>query len=143
MKPKFIIGVGMIVAAMLAVITFAIIGNSNLEVSVNDVRRQVAAGAAPDRALKLSGLVVGDSITYDARTLKLEFDIVQDHDQLKNNLSKADRVRVVYTGSKPDTLEHEAKAIITGRMQPDGSFHAGNSADALLVQCPTKYVAAN
>jgi cytochrome c-type biogenesis protein CcmE len=48
-------------------------------------------------------------------------------------------VRVAYKGVKPDTLVHEASAIVTGKLNADGKFHAGNSPDALLLQCPTKY----
>jgi cytochrome c-type biogenesis protein CcmE len=140
MKPKFLIGIGLILAAVVAVMVFTVAGNSSMEVKVDDlVTKQQAGQLTPDRSLKLTGLVVGDSITYDPNSLKLEFDVVNDRDQLVNNLSSAQRVRVVYQGVKPDTLVHEAHAIVTGKVGVDGKFHAGNSPDALLLQCPTKY----
>ncbi len=140
MKPKFLIGIGLIVAAVVAVMAFTIMGNSSMEVKVNDLKAQAAAGTlTPDRSLKLTGVVVGDSVMYDPNTLKLEFDVVHDRDALVNNLNSAQRVRVVYTGVKPDTLVNEAHAIVTGKLSSDGKFHAGNSPDALLLQCPTKY----
>ena len=140
MKPKFLIGIGLILAAVIAVMVFTVAGNSSMEVKVNDLIAKEQAGTlTPDRSLKLTGLVVGDSITYDPNSLKLEFDVVHDRDQLMNNLSQAQRVRVVYQGVKPDTLVHEANAIVTGKLGSDGKFHAGNSPDALLLQCPTKY----
>lgn len=140
MKPKFLIGIGLILAAVVAVMVFTVAGNSSMEVKVNDLIAKEQAGTlTPDRSLKLTGLVVGDSITYDPNSLKLEFDVVHDRDQLMNNLSQAQRVRVVYQGVKPDTLVHEANAIVTGKLGSDGKFHAGNSPDALLLQCPTKY----
>jgi cytochrome c-type biogenesis protein CcmE len=140
MKPKFLIGIGLILAAVAAVMVFTVMGNSSMEVKVNDLlTKQQAGQLTPDRSLKLTGLVVGDSITYDPSSLKLEFDVVNDRDQLVNNLSGAQRVRVVYQGVKPDTLVHEAHAIVTGKVGADGKFHAGNSPDALLLQCPTKY----
>jgi cytochrome c-type biogenesis protein CcmE len=139
MKPKFLIGIGLIFAAVIAVMAFTVMGNSSMEVKVNDLLTKQQAGQLnADRSLKLTGLVVGDSITYDPNSLKLEFDVVNDRDQLVNNLSSAQRVRVVYQGVKPDTLVHEAHAIVTGKLV-DGKFHAGNSPDALLLQCPTKY----
>lgn len=140
MKPKFLIGIGVILVAIFAVMGFAIAGNSNLEVQVNDIEAQKAQGVdLTQRALKLTGVVVGDSIAYDASTLHLEFDVVNSRDDLVSNLAKAPRIRVVFQGVKPDTLVNEAHAIVTGKMGADGKFHAGQSPDALLLQCPTKY----
>ncbi len=140
MKPKFLIGIGLILVAIFAVMGFAIAGNSNLEVQVNDIQAQKAQGVdLTQRALKLTGVVVGDSITYDPSTLHLEFDVVNSRDDLVSNLANAPRVRVVFQGVKPDTLVNEAHAIVTGKMGADGKFHAGQSPDALLLQCPTKY----
>lgn len=140
MKPKFLIGIGLILAAVAAVMVFTMIGNSSMEVKVNDlITKQQAGQLTPDRSLKLTGVVVGESVTYDQNSLRLEFDVVNDRDQLVNNLATAQRVRVVYQGVKPDTLVNEAHAIVTGKVGADGKFHAGNSPDALLLQCPTKY----
>jgi cytochrome c-type biogenesis protein CcmE len=140
MKPKFLIGIGLILAAVAAVMVFTIAGNSSMEVQVNDLLSKQRAGQiAADRSLKLTGWVVGDSIAYDPNSLKLEFDVVNTREDLVHNLGQAERVRVVYSGVKPDTLVHEARAIVTGKVNGDGKFHAGNSPDALLLQCPTKY----
>lgn len=140
MKPKFLIGIGLIFAAVIAVMVFTVVGNSSMEVQVNDLLAKEKAGQiSADRSLKLTGVVVGDSVTYDPNSLKLEFDVVHDRDALVKNLSNAERVRVVYQGVKPDTLVNEAHAIVTGKLGADGKFHAGNSPDALLLQCPTKY----
>ena len=140
MKPKFLIGIGLIFAAVIAVMAFTVVGNSSMEVKVNDlIAKEQAGQLTADRSLKLTGLVVGDSVTYDPDSLKLEFDVVNDREELINNLTNAQRVRVVYQGVKPDTLVHEAHAIVTGKLGADGKFHAGNSPDALLLQCPTKY----
>jgi cytochrome c-type biogenesis protein CcmE len=140
MKPKFLVGIAIIVIAIFAVMGFAIAGNSNLEVQVNDVLAQRVQGTdLTQRALKLTGVVVGDSIAYDPASLHLEFDVVNSRDDLISNLAKAPRIRVVFQGVKPDTLVNEAHAIVTGKMAADGKFHAGQSPDALLLQCPTKY----
>lgn len=140
MKPKFVIGIGLIAAAMLAIVVFSILGNSSQEIQVNDLVAQKANNAnLTDRSLKLNGIVVGDSVSYDPKTLRLEFDVVNSREDLINNLSKAHRVRIVYNGAKPDTLVNEAHAIVTGKVAADGKFHAGDSPDALMLQCPTKY----
>lgn len=144
MKPKFLIGIGLMVAAIVAVMAFTIMGNSSMEVKVNDLLSQKARDPEiTQRSLKLTGMVVGDSIVYDPNTLHLEFDLVNSRDDLVNNLTTAPRVRVVYQGVKPDTLMHESSAIVTGKLSADGKFHAGNAPDALLLQCPTKYAPAD
>ena len=140
MKPRFLIGIGVILVAVVAVMAFTIAANSNLEVKVNDLVAQQAKGEdLSQRALKLTGIVVGESIAYDPAKLHLEFDLVNSRDVLVNSLATAPRVRVVYQGVKPDTLVHEASAIVTGKVAADGKFHAGDSPDALMLQCPTKY----
>ena len=139
MKPKFVIGIGVILSAVIAVMVFTIIGNSSQEVKVNDLLAQTSGGAAPDRSFKLTGIVVGDSIVYDQNTLDLQFDLVQSREDVHGNLANAQRIRVQYRGVRPDTLVHEATAIVTGKVGPEGKFVANNSPDALLLQCPTKY----
>ena len=141
MKPKSIVGLGIIGAAMIAVVAFAIIGNSSLELKVSDLLRQKQQGVNLDRSLKLTGIVVGDSIKYDPRSLRIEFDVVNTRDDLTYHLASAERIRVIAIGSKPDTLQNEAEAIITGKLASDGTFVAADNTDALLLKCPTKYVA--
>ena len=144
MKPKFIIGIGIIIVAVIAIMGFAVAGNSSMEVAVNDVVSQRAQGIdLSQRALKLTGVVVGDSITYDPSSLHLEFDVVNSRDDLVSNIAHASRLRVVYQGVRPDTLVNEAHAIVTGKLAADGKFHAGQSQDALMLQCPTKYQSAD
>jgi cytochrome c-type biogenesis protein CcmE len=129
-----------IAIAAFAVMAFAVSGNSNLEVKVSDVMAQQAQGVdLSQRALKLTGFVVGDSITYDSSALHLEFDVVDSREDLVNHLTTAPRIRVVFQGVKPDTLVHEAHAIVIGKVAQDGKFYAGKSQDALMLQCPTKY----
>jgi cytochrome c-type biogenesis protein CcmE len=45
------------------------------------------------------------------------------------------RLSIVYQGPRPDLLNNEAQAIITGQLGADGDFHA----DELLLQCPSTY----
>jgi cytochrome c-type biogenesis protein CcmE len=103
-----------------------------------------------DRDLRISGAVIGDSIDYDLDTLTLNFVIAHiagDNDELDaegglavalhNAVTDPNRsiLKVVYIGPKPDLLQNEAQAIMTGRLGEDGVFYA----DELLLKCPTKY----
>ena len=45
------------------------------------------------------------------------------------------QLEIVYDSVKPDLLQHEAQAIVRGRLAPDGRFLA----DDLLLKCPTRY----
>jgi cytochrome c-type biogenesis protein CcmE len=142
MKPKFVIGIGVILAAIVAVMALTIIGNSSTEVKVDELLTRVSSD--PDvakRSFKVTGIVVGESIVYDAATLNLEFDMVTTRETLRDPavLAAAPRVRVAWRGVKPDTLVHEATAIATGRMGSNGRFMVDDAPDALLLKCPTKY----
>jgi cytochrome c-type biogenesis protein CcmE len=47
----------------------------------------------------------------------------------------APRLGIVYDDVKPDLLQHEAQAIVRGRLGEDGRFYA----DDVLLKCPTRY----
>lgn len=108
-------------------------GGTQLYLTVNEFYAQQATLA--DRDLRVSGWVIGDTVKYtqiDAQTSMLEFDIVDD---LEN---PGERLRIVAMNEpKPDLLQHEAQAMVEGKMGPDGAFHANPG--GLLLKCPTRY----
>ena len=83
--------------------------------------------------VRISGIVDGNSIRYDSQALRLEFNVVDNLNDLSNPL------HVVYVGPKPDLMQHEAQAIIEGAWNNDGVFYAHDRADSLLLKCPTRY----
>jgi len=100
--------------------------------------------------VRISGAVIGDSIQYDSQSLTLKFsvanipgdnNVIDARGGLAAVLKSAvedkslARMNVVYKGVKPDLLKNEAQAIMTGKLEADGSF----SASELLLKCPTKY----
>jgi cytochrome c-type biogenesis protein CcmE len=105
---------------------------------------------AMGRELTVEGVVDGDTIEYDASSLTLRFTVVHipgDMDEIERlgGLSEAarlallnpdsSRLPVVVNGPKPDLLQHQAQAIISGSLSPDGIFFG----DELLLKCPTRY----
>jgi cytochrome c-type biogenesis protein CcmE len=84
--------------------------------------------------LRVSGYVVGESIAYNPQASSLSFDIVDSHDELSSTV-QVSTLRIVYTGPKPDLLQHEAQAIAEGKLNPDGTFMANN----LMLKCPARY----
>lgn len=103
--------------------------------------------------VRVSGAVVGDYV-FDQDSQSLTFimaNIPNDSDEIRESgglaavLHKAvedpqaQRIKVVYHNAEiPDLLQHEAQAIVTGKL----AFENGEYifyADTLQLKCPTKY----
>ena len=147
-RTKFIIGGGLILAAVVYLIFSATKANAQYFMTVDELKTKGASLAG--QSLRVSGAVVGDSIQYDANTLKLTFVVAQVPGDQKEVDAEGGlaavlhaavidpnraRLTIVYNGPKPDLLKNEAQAIMTGELGADGVFHA----DELLLKCPTKY----
>ncbi|MBT3389411.1 MAG: cytochrome c maturation protein CcmE [Chloroflexi bacterium] len=147
-RMKFIMGGAMIVAAVIYLIVSSTQASAQYFLTIDELVAR--ADEVSDRDLRISGAVIGDSIEYDSENLILTFDVAHvagDNDELEaeGGLAAAlnaavmdptrSRITVVYEGPIPDLLQNEAQAIMTGRLQGDGTFLA----DELLLKCPTKY----
>ena len=147
-RKKFMIGGGVILAAVAYLIFSSTQANAEYFMTVNELKAK--GQGVIGQNLRVSGAVVGDTIQYDPQTLTLTFEVA--HVTGNNNEVTAQgglgavlhaavvdpnrsRIKVVYTGPKPDLLKNEAQAIMTGQLGADGVFHA----DELLLKCPTKY----
>ena len=147
-RKKFVIGGVVILAAVAYLIFSATQANAEYFMTVNELKAK--GQSVIGQNLRVSGAVVGDTIQYDPQTLTLTFEVA--HVTGNNNEVDAQgglaavlhaavvdpnraRIKVVYTGPKPDLLKNEAQAIMTGQLDADGVFHA----DELLLKCPTKY----
>ncbi len=147
-RTKFIVGGVLILAAVIYLIFSATKANAEYFMTVDELKAKGAGIVSQD--VRISGAVIGDTIQYDARTLTLTFDVAQVPGDQKEidaqgglaavlhaaiiDPSRA-RLQVIYNGPKPDLLKNEAQAIMTGRLDSNGVFHA----DELLLKCPTKY----
>lgn len=95
--------------------------------------------------VRISGAVIGDTIVYDEENLILDFTIAHiptDTTDLALTLYQAvndptaSRLPVhIRNEVKPDLLQHEAQAILTGEIGEDGVFYASE----LLLKCPSRY----
>ena len=148
MKPKFIIGGVMILAAVVYLIFSATTASAERFMTVDEMlaERPEIVGDS----LRITGAVIGETIQYDADTLTLTFEIahapadfqeIEEQGGLAEVLYQAvtdptrQRVKVIYIGVKPDLLRGEAQAIMTGSLDENGIFHATE----LLLKCPTRY----
>ncbi len=105
---------------------------------------------AQTRNVTVSGAVLGETIVYDAMASHVQFTMVHipaDPQEIERagGLAKVlniaaqgqtgPQLEVVYDGTKPDLLQDEAQAIVRGRLQGDGIFHA----EELILKCPSRY----
>jgi len=147
-RAKFMIGGIMIAAAIVYLIAASTKATTQYYMTIDELI--VRGEAIVDRDIKISGVIIGDTIEYDAQTLTLHFTVANvpadlDGIQKAGGIMEvqqqaiadpnASRLEVVYIGPRPDLLRHGAQAIITGRLGEDGVFYA----DELLLKCPTRY----
>jgi len=145
---KFVIGGVLVLGAVVFLIWSSTVSASEYFYTVDEVNAK--GESVVDRSLRVSGAVIGDTIKYDAETLTLTFEVahvpgdqalIEDEGGLADALHQAvidptrSRMKIVYIGPLPDLLRSEAQAIVTGKLEADGVFHA----DELLLKCPTKY----
>lgn len=145
---KFIIGGGLLLIAVVFIVISATQATAEFFITVGEL--QGAGADVSGQNLRVSGAVVGDSITYDVATNELQFVIAHipgDDDEIKaaGGLSTVlhqavhdpdnPRLTIIYQGSSPDMLRDEAQAILTGTLSAEGQFIA----QELLLKCPSKY----
>ncbi len=150
MKPKFLIG-GLIIAAV--IVTLMVTTSKNTGQYYLSVEELLSRqGEMQGKSVRISGVVLDNSITYDPQVPVVRFEIAHipsdmDEVQAMGGLEAAlkqaatdltlPRLWVTYQDIKPDLLQPEAQAILTGTLGADGVFYA----DELLLKCPSKYEA--
>lgn len=144
---KFMIGGLLMLAAVVLLVVTSLKGNAQYYLTIDElVSGKVNSGAS----VRVSGVVLGDTISYDPRTMNLTFTVAHipgNNDEIEalgglaavlhkaSQDPNANRLDVVYNGVQPDLLSNEAQAIMTGRLGEDGLFYA----DELLLKCPSRY----
>ncbi len=145
---KFIIG-GVLILAAIAYLIFVATKNEGQYFYTIEELKDSGAAAVGDN-VRVSGAVIGESIQYDAQKLELRFTVAnvpadQKEIDAQGGLAavlaaavrspNAARMDVIYNGVRPDLMKGEAQAIMDGRIDENGLFHA----DTLLMKCPTRY----
>jgi len=145
---KFFLGGLLILAAVVYLIVSSTQASAQYFMTVDELNSKKAS--IVDQNVRISGAVMGDTISYDAKTLSLSFTVANvsgDNSEIEKEGGLAvalhqavidpnrSRMKVIYVGVKPDLMRNEAQAIMTGHLGSDGTFHA----DELLLKCPTKY----
>lgn len=147
-RGKFLVGGFIIIAAIVYLIVTSMQSTAQFFLTVQELKDR--GSSLVGKSVRVSGAVVGDSIQYDAKTLELRFTVASVPADQKEidaqgglaavlkaavNDPNAARMEVLYIGVKPDLMKGEAQAIMDGRIDEKGLFHA----DTLLMKCPTRY----
>lgn len=147
-RPKFLIGGLLILAAIVYLLVTSTQASAQYFLTIQELKARGSAVAGQN--VRVSGAVIGDSIQYDAQKLELRFTVAnvpgdQKDIDAQGGLARvlavaaadpnAPRMQVIYQGVKPDLMKGEAQAIMDGRVDENGLFHA----DTLLMKCPTRY----
>ena len=129
----FAVGGVVLIAAVVFLVVNAMSGSTQLYKTVGEFYAEQSRLTGRD--LRVAGWVIGDSIVYtqiDAHNSRLEFDVVDD---LNNPTQKLHIVAL--NEPKPDLLQNEAQALVEGRADESGVFHANPG--GLMLKCPTRY----
>jgi cytochrome c-type biogenesis protein CcmE len=145
---KLILGIVIIIAAVVYLIASSTLSQSQYFLTVEELQSNQVEYVGKN--VRMSGVVLGDTIAYDPQTLELTFQVAQipgDHRVIEQMggmsvvLAQAahdptlPKMTIHYVGPRPDLLKDEAQAIITGSLDENGIFQASE----LLLKCPSKY----
>lgn len=145
---KFLIGGALIIAAIILLIVTNTKAGAQYFLTVDELKERESEMVGKD--IRISGAVLGESISFDSDNLILNFEVVHvpgDNKEIEalgglavvlHNAvmdTSLNRLPVIYEGVMPDLLRDEAQAIMTGYLDENGLFHA----EELLLKCPTKY----
>ena len=141
---KFLVGGLLILGAVVYLIVSGTVGGARYFITVDELMSNSAAYAG--QSVRVTGAVIGDTIRYDTENLIIEFtvaNIASENEDLGTALHiavndpDATRMQVrVENQVKPELLQHEAQAIMTGTMGEDGIFHVSE----LNLKCPSRFM---
>ncbi|MBN1314408.1 MAG: cytochrome c maturation protein CcmE [Anaerolineales bacterium] len=125
---KFVVGGFLILAAIGLLLITTTQGNAQYLLTVEEMNAKRSEMVGKDA--RVSGIVVPESIIYQADTLYLEFEIMDQVDESQEPL------RIIMVGEPlPDQMKDKAEAVAEGRLGDDGAFYA----ETLMMKCTSKY----
>ena len=122
-RVKFIIGGAVIALAIVYLIFTTTQSTAAYFLTVEELYEK--GSTIYDRNVRVSGMVVGDSVDFDSSDLILRFEILGE---------SGETLPVYFNGPKPDQMHDDAEAIIQGKF--DGNEF---TAQELLLKCPSRY----
>lgn len=140
---KFILGGVLLLGAVGYLIISGTIAGAAYFITVDDL---MSSDEFTGQTVRITGAVIGDTIVYDEENLQINFTIAHVPTETEdlgyalylaaNGLTEAKTVPVYIENQvKPDLLQHEAQAILSGQLGSDGVFYASE----LLLKCPSRF----
>ncbi|MEZ4656795.1 MAG: cytochrome c maturation protein CcmE [Caldilineaceae bacterium] len=130
-NPKFLVG-GALLLVLACLIVWATMTAGAYYLTVNEI---VSKGdTIVGERVRMNGLVVADSDTWDEDNHVLRFAVYDENDKA----GAGDQIQVVFYGPKPDNFHRAASAIIEGEVIDENS-QLVFKADTLLLKCPSRY----
>lgn len=108
-RRKWIIGCTIIAATVLGLSFLTLQGNSVYFYTPNEAFAK--AGALQSSEIRVGGMVKGDSVQWDRKTLKLNF-VLSD--------LKGQEIAVDHVGTPPDLFKENSGVVVEGRISGDG-----------------------
>jgi cytochrome c-type biogenesis protein CcmE len=139
---KFVVGGALMLAAVVYLILSGTASGARYFITVDEL---VKNSDYVGKTVRISGAVIGSTINYDSSKLVIDFTVANIPENT-TDLARTLHEAVVDTSAtrlpihienevKPDLLQDEVQAILTGKMGPDGVFYATE----LLLKCPSRY----
>lgn len=144
---KFIVGGLLIVGAIAYLVISSTLMGARFFITVEEL---INDNSYAGQTVRISGAVIGDTIeqntvlvgnsersavVFTISHIPQEFDDLAEALNRSVNDPNAAQLQIYYEGPMPDLLQHEAQAILTGELTPDGVFHASE----LLLKCPSRF----
>lgn len=120
---KFFIGAAVIFLAIGFLVFNAMSSAGAYYMTVSELAESAEANVG--KTVRVSGVVVDDSVDYNSAELILKFSIKDDANQLP----------IYFHGPRPDNFTRAAEAIVEGKYGEDGVLYA----NTLLLKCPSRY----
>ena len=145
---RFLIGLGMLGTSVLFGIESSANSSAQYFITVSELMNE--KDKMLNKAIRVSGAVIGDSIEFNEASNTLSFlisDVPADYEQVEQqgglavvlenavNDPNRQRIEIVYVGERPELLRNMVQAIMTGELHSDGKFYA----DEILLRCPSRY----
>jgi cytochrome c-type biogenesis protein CcmE len=140
---KFLIGGVLILGAVLYLVISGTLTGAQYFITVDDL---LSKPEYVGQTVRITGAVIGDTIQYDDKELLITFTVANVpsappdlgqalRDAVTNPNANRLQIRVEDT-VKPELLQGEAQAIMTGTLGTDGVFHVSE----LLLKCPSRFM---
>ncbi|MBL8145409.1 MAG: cytochrome c maturation protein CcmE [Anaerolineae bacterium] len=140
---KFMAGGLLILGAVAFLVLSGTMSGARYFITVDELLANPAKYAG--QTVRVSGAVDGATIQYDPEALLITFTVANVPDQTPDLAlalheavqdPNANRLQIrVENQVKPELLQHEAQALMTGTLGPEGTFHVRE----LNLKCPTRF----